>query len=269
VTFKNVISAGFVDRGWQFAYVKIDSFLRPDTCREVRRELERQLKPTLNGLILDLRDNAGGLIDQAVCVADLFLPSNELVLEIRQVSDTEKTERIRTRREPRSRVPMVTLVNAITGSASEVLAGALQDHGRSPIVGELTFGKGTVQTVRPWRDSRSILELYTTARYYRPSGVGVQLIGIEPDVEVLEQPGAPPGRRVVLRERDLFPTALPREPEVWAHPDPARLSAIRHCTEDSGLAAHRVTRAAAGSRDADRALVVGQDALVCVLTLPL
>jgi carboxyl-terminal processing protease len=89
-------------------------------------------------------------------------------------------------------IPLVTLVNATTGSASEVLAGALQDHGRSLIVGELSFGKGTVQTVRPWKGSRAIMEFYTAARYYRPSGVGVQLIGIEPDIAVFERPGPEP-----------------------------------------------------------------------------
>jgi hypothetical protein len=73
----------------------------------------------------------------------------------------------------------------------------------------------------------------------------------------------------VLRERDLFPTALPREPEAWAHPDPALSSAVRDCTEDSGLAPHRLIRAAEGSRDADHTRVVGQDALVCLLTLRL
>jgi len=92
---------------------------------------------------------------------------------------------------------MVTLVNATTGSASELLSGALQDHGRSLIVGQQTFGKGTVQTVRPWQGSRSIMEFYTVARYYRPSGVGVQLIGIEPDIEVYERPGAAPRERPV------------------------------------------------------------------------
>jgi hypothetical protein len=97
VTVKNVGASAFIDRGWQFAYLKIDSFLRPDTCRDVRLELNKQLKPTLNGLILDLRDNSGGLIDQAVCVADMFLPEGEVVLEVRNVNGNEKSESIRTR----------------------------------------------------------------------------------------------------------------------------------------------------------------------------
>jgi carboxyl-terminal processing protease len=234
---------------------------------EARRELERRLKPTLNGLILDLRDNAGGLIDQAVCVADLLLPKDEVVLEVKDVQDPQKVERIRTRNPERVRVPMVTLVNATTGSASEVLTGALQDHRRSLVVGELTFGKGTVQTVRPWQGSRQVMELFTAARYYRPSGAGVQLVGIEPDIGVSDPADAESDHHIVLRERDLFPTALPAEPEVWNHPDPALAARVRECTEESGLAAHRQRRDARGSRAFDYVLAVGQDTLVCSLKL--
>lgn len=98
VQVKNVSSQAMIDRRWQLAYLKIESFLDPGTCREVRRELDGLLKPTLNGLILDLRDNSGGLIDQAVCVADLFLPEGETVLEVRRVAGGSKPERVRTRR---------------------------------------------------------------------------------------------------------------------------------------------------------------------------
>lgn len=160
---------------------------------------------------------------------------------------------------------MVTLVNAGTGSASEVLAGALQDHGRSLVVGELTFGKGTVQTVRPWRGSRTVVELYTASRYYRPSGVGVQLKGIEPDIEALDKPGRPDPHRVVLREGDLFPTALPQEPEVWRHRDPKLVQRLRRCARGQGLAEHRQDREMKPGQAGDYPLAVGQDALVCRL----
>ncbi len=265
VRVNNVVAFGFVDRGWQFIYLKIDSFLQNNTCNEVRRALARQLKPNLNGLILDLRDNPGGLIDQAVCVADLFLPEAEVVLEIRDVREKRRSERIRTRGDARVRVPMVTLVNANTGSASEVLAGALQDHGRAPVVGELTFGKGTVQTARPWPGSRSIMEFFTVARYYRPSGVGVQLIGIEPDIPAAEIPETGTRARVVLREGDFFPTALARERRIWEHPDPDTAAALRACTIADGLATHRLQLDAEEGRVTDYPLAVAKDALVCRL----
>ena len=265
VKVANVVSQSLNDRGWQLAYLKIDSFLPPDTCRDFTRQLERQLKPTLNGILLDLRDNAGGLIDQAVCIAELFLEEDQVVLEVRDLEDPSRTKSIRTRGPARARMPMVTLVNARTGSASEVLAGALQDHRRSLVVGELTFGKGTVQTMRPWRGSRSVLELYTVSRYYRPSGVGVQLNGIQPDIEALDQPGSPSTDQVVLREADLFPTALPREPEVWQHPNRELAQSLRRCARGEGLAEHRVDRERKEGRAGDYPLGVGQDALVCRL----
>lgn len=266
VAVKNVVSYGFVDRGWQFAYMKIDSFLDADTCSEVHHELKKQHKPTLNGIILDLRDNAGGLIDQAVCVADLFLPQEEIVVEIRDVRKPNRTERKLTRYDARVRDPMVTLVNATTGSASEVLVGALQDHNRSIVVGELTFGKGTVQTTRPWRGSSSILEFFTIARYYRPSGVGVQLVGIKPDIQTSKWTNTSLENRIVLREYDLFPTALSKESKVWEHPNPEAIAAIRECTDKEGLALRRLSHDKEQGRMTDLPLVIGQDALVCRLT---
>jgi C-terminal processing protease CtpA/Prc len=107
-----------------------------------------------------------------------------------------------------TRMPVVTLVNAGTASASEALAGALQDHGRSLIVGERTFGKGTIQRVRPWNGSGSVMLFFTTARMFTPSGRTAQLAGLEPDLEVQARPDDKQGRRIVLREEDLFPTAL-------------------------------------------------------------
>ena len=235
VSVKNVYSATLVDRGWEFAYLRVDSFLSGDTCRDVRRAWRKLRKPALNGLILDLRNNAGGLIDQAVCVADFLLPSGQTVLEMREVEQQGTTRRIRTRHGQLIDVPMVTLVNATTGSASEVLAGALQDHGRSYVVGERTFGKGTVQTARPWNPSGSVVEFYTVARYHRPSGRSVQLIGIRPDVEAYEQPGPLPKGRVVLREGDLFPTALAPETE-WRHPPRSKRAISQsECVADEGL----------------------------------
>jgi C-terminal peptidase prc len=268
VQVKNVSAHSLIDRGWQLAYLKIDSFLDPGTCREVRRALDGLLKPTLNGLLLDLRDNSGGLIDQAVCVADLFLAEGETVLEVRQVADPAQREPIRTRAAARVRVPMVTLVNASTGSASEVLAGALQDHGRSLVVGERTFGKGTVQTLRPWSGSRSIRELFTAARYHRPSGVGVQLVGIAPDLPATDRPEGLGRASVALREGDLFPTALPPELGTWRPPDPERVATIAECASTEGLASKRLRREQAKGNVTDHLLAVGQDALVCALSRP-
>lgn len=261
----NTRATSFVDRGREFAYLRIDSFTSGGTCAEARREIGWLLKPSLDGLILDLRNNAGGLIDQAVCVADLFLPSGKLVLAMRDVDEQGHTRSIRTRYRQLTGVPLVTLVNPTTGSASEVLAGALQDHKRSFVVGERTFGKGTVQTARPWNGSDSILEFYTAARYYRPSGIGVQLVGIQPDLEVSEQPDPMANRRVVLREGDLFATALPPEPVPWKQPRKERVAAISACVTDEGLARARWKRGRKDGPVSDYPVYFARDTLTCML----
>lgn len=161
---------------------------------------------------------------------------------------------------------MVTLVNASTGCASEVLAGALRDHGRGLVVGERTFGKGTVQTLRPWAGSPKVSEFFTAARYHRPSGVGVQLVGIAPDLPASDLPDVTSRASLALREGDLFPTTLPSEPGTWNPPDPERVATIGECVSRDGLASKRLRREQAKGTAADRLLAVGQDALVCALT---
>ncbi len=261
---RNVYARAFVDRGRQYAYLRIDSFTGVGTCAEVQREVGRLLKPGLNGLILDLRDNAGGLIDQAVCVADMFLPADELVLVMRDVDEVGRKRSFRTRYRQLTDVPLVILVSHATGSASEVLAGALQDHQRGFVVGERTFGKGTVQTARPWNDSDSILQFYTAARFYRPSGVGVQLAGIQPDLEAHERPYSMANNRIVLREGDLFATALPPEPAVWKQPRKQEVAALSACMNHDGLAKDRWRLDGKQGRVSDYPMYLAQDTLACM-----
>lgn len=175
-------------------------------------------------------------------MADLFLPEGKAVPEVRQVVDGAKSERIRTRGAARVKAPMVTRVNASPASAAEMLAGAPQDHARSLVVGEQTFGKGRGQTLRPRAGSRTISEFFTAARYHRPSGVGVQPVGIEPGLAVADRPEGSGRDSLGLREGDLFPTARPPGPGTWTPPDPALVAAIAECTGKDGLASKRLRR---------------------------
>jgi carboxyl-terminal processing protease len=209
ITLKNVMSSVLEDGGSDWGYLRVHSFVAPDTCSEVRRELDHLLAAQVSGLILDVRDNAGGRIDQAVCVADLFLGPNLVVLEMRSTLEQGRSRKMRTRFWTRTSLPLVTLINAGTGSASELLAGALRDHGRSVLVGERTFGKGTIQTPRPWGRSGSVMKFTTTAHYYLPSGSSVQRVGLEPDIRVPRPTGAAGDERLVLRLEDLYPTSPP------------------------------------------------------------
>src|SRR5438093_1232335 len=135
--------------------------------------------PALQGLVLDLRNDPGGLLTQAVRVADLFLESGLIVYTDGRL-ENQKQKYFARKPGTWSDFPMVVLVNGGTASASEIVAGALQDHKRALVLGTQTFGKGSVQTILPL-DDNSALRL-TTARYYTPSGRSIQALGIVPDI---------------------------------------------------------------------------------------
>jgi carboxyl-terminal processing protease len=186
-------------------YVRVRSFQeRTDRQLQVHLDrLEAQAGGKLKGLILDLRDNPGGLLDQAVRVADEFIESGLIVRTEGKNGRILEEERAHSKG-TRLGFPMVVLVNSGSASASEIVAGALQDHGRATILGSQTFGKGSVQTVIELDDG-SGLKL-TIARYFTPKGRSIQERGITPDVVVEQAPadaaGAPLAR-TPMRERDL------------------------------------------------------------------
>jgi carboxyl-terminal processing protease len=139
--------------------------------------------PKMKGLILDLRRNPGGLLDQAVGVSDLFLEGGEIVSQ--RGRDPRDVERYNARPgDMTGGLPMVVLIDSGTASAAEIVAGALQDRKRAELVGVTSFGKGSVQTVIPLRGGMDGALKLTTARYYTPSGRSIQKTGIEPDLEV-------------------------------------------------------------------------------------
>ncbi|MCX7978189.1 MAG: S41 family peptidase, partial [Bdellovibrionaceae bacterium] len=175
-------SAKYTDLGEGFAYLKITSFIET-TSRDVEKFLrEHQAKNTrIAGLILDLRKNPGGLLDQAVKVSDLFLKSGDIVSTIGRAK--EKKEVVSSsQRGQYTDFPLVVLIDESSASASEIVAGALQDNKRALIVGKKSFGKGSVQSVVKLSDG-SGLKL-TVARYYTPSGASIQSEGITPDIEI-------------------------------------------------------------------------------------
>ncbi|MXN66694.1 PDZ domain-containing protein [Stappia sp. GBMRC 2046] len=138
----------------------------------------------LKGFVLDLRNNPGGLLDQAIAVSDAFLDRGEIVST--RGRNSEETQRYNARSGDLVKgVPVIVLVNGGSASASEIVAGALQDHRRATILGTRSFGKGSVQTIIPLGANGAIR--LTTARYYTPSGTSIQAKGIGPDIEVLQE----------------------------------------------------------------------------------
>jgi carboxyl-terminal processing protease len=184
-------------------HVKVKNF-QDRTDMYLRKELERLRGlnggKELRGLVLDMRNNPGGLLDQAVAISDRFLPGNLPIVSTRGRNGRNASEERSKDRDTEPNYPLVVLVNAGSASASEIVAGALQDHGRAVIMGTQTFGKGSVQTVIELEDG-SGLKL-TIARYYTPKGRSIQERGITPDFLVPDEPGGKPGREAP-REKDL------------------------------------------------------------------
>ena len=188
-----------------YGYVRVRSF-QERTAEDLHSQLEKlvtQNERPLDGLVLDLRDNPGGLLDQAVQVADEWLPEGLIVYTKGRVSVQQ--QEFRAGPDSEGSYPMVVLVNAGSASASEIVAGALQDHHRALVLGTSTFGKGSVQTVYPLQD-HSGLRL-TTALYYTPSGRSIQEVGIAPDIDFAQPLPAPAGAKAEeerrVREQDL------------------------------------------------------------------
>jgi len=184
-------------------YIRLTQF-QQDSHQEVERALNefKKSKEGLKGLILDLRNNPGGLLDQAVRVADAFIESGIIVYTDGRI-EAQKTKYTAHKEGTWTGFPIVVMVNAGSASASEIVAGALQDHGRAIVIGQRTFGKASVQTILPMEDG-SALRL-TTARYYTPNGRSIQARGIEPDILVSD------GRE----ESTVFPTL--REVDIERH----------------------------------------------------
>lgn len=188
-----------------YLYLRLTGF-KDSTTKDMRKEIkEYQKKHTLKGVVLDLRNNPGGLLGQAVSVADTFIEDGTLVY-IQGKSVRSRKDFYAKKNSNEIKVPIVALINAGSASASEIVAGALQDHKRGLVVGEPSFGKGSVQTIIPMADGSGIK--LTTALYYTPNGRSIQAEGIEPDILVpFVMPPSDEDRsirdRMTVREKDL------------------------------------------------------------------
>lgn len=192
------------------AYIRVRSF-QNGTGREVKDALSSLEGEGAKALVLDLRNNPGGLLSQAVSVSDIFLKAGSLIVYTKGRMTDQEHRFTSTHEVPGGEIPMAVLVNAGSASASEIVAGALQDLERAKLIGVKTFGKGSVQTVVPLSDGSGLR--LTTALYFTPKGRRIQGEGIEPDIVSEVERGSGPMRAV--REKDL-PGHLPGEAEKEA-----------------------------------------------------
>jgi carboxyl-terminal processing protease len=170
------------------------------------KALEEESKGNVKGLILDLRNNPGGLLDQAVKITDHFVGSG-IIVSIDGRREEQKQKWAAHPEDGITKYPLVVLVNGGSASGAEIVAGAIQDHGRGILVGTQTFGKASVQTIIPLKDGSGLR--LTTARYYTPNGRSIQAKGIVPDIIV--KPSRPE------EEREEVPPKLPSEKDLERH----------------------------------------------------
>ena len=184
--------------GDNITYIRVTSFDQK-VVQDVTKEINKR-KKTTKGIVLDLRNNPGGLLDQAVGLTDLFVDKGDIVSQKgRDESDNKSysaspSTTITT-------VPVVVLINGGSASASEIVSGALQDHKRAVLLGENTFGKGSVQVVLPITEQEAIK--LTIARYYLPSGRTIQAVGVKPDIEVFPGEVNVKKNEFAIKEADL------------------------------------------------------------------
>jgi carboxyl-terminal processing protease len=194
-------------------YIKIVAFsdrTDPD-LRIAVAALKRQIGPSLKGFVIDLRDDGGGVLQAAIDVSDDFLDSGEIV-SVRG-REPDAIERYDAHYGDISGgKPIVLLINGGTASASEIVAGALQDHHRATVLGTLSFGKGSVQSIMPLDNGAGGALHMTTARYYTPAGRSIQVTGIVPDIVVSGGPGAPEYQREVELPHHLLAEGPPAKP---------------------------------------------------------
>lgn len=185
----------------KYGYIRIRNFSK-DTGDELTKALSEFQSQGMKGLVLDLRNNPGGLLNQAVEVSEQFLDKGELIVYTKGRLPSQNLRFASKKEKEGKDYPMVALVNQGSASASEIVAGALQDLKRAVVVGTQTFGKGSVQTIIPLKGDAGLR--LTTARYYTPAGRQIQGVGITPDIVVEQtEPAAKVKKATTIREKDL------------------------------------------------------------------
>ena len=193
----NVQTSMITDENRTWGIVKVDSFESSNTCEATKSAIAKLEGSAVQGIVLDLRDNPGGLLDQALCMIDLFLPSGQLVLQVQPVAHTEglhhfspesmfATESYYTEKVQVTQLPLAILLNSGSASASEVVAGALKEAQRASIIGERSYGKGTILQAKDFETAEyfhpSVLHFFTVATFHFASGDTNHLVGVQPDL---------------------------------------------------------------------------------------
>lgn len=279
-----------------YGYIKLSQFTS-GVCELVEKEINGHEKE-VSAWVLDLRDDPGGYMHEATCIAGLFLSpdvvmkkESEFTLWVNgRISDskgfwsvpvkTGKTilvvknfegtafQPIPTKKMQVTRLPMVTLINGGSASASEILSGALQDYQRSWILGDRSFGKGTAQTVIDWSENPKITSIMTDLVFYQPSGRTNQIVGIIPDFKVPSSPEATEEDDFSAREENLYENYVAAPKKAWVSPRPEAQQKMENCMNSEGQAEKLYSKAqeeGTNGIQGDYRVLKAADALNCEL----
>ncbi|MBE8221407.1 MAG: PDZ domain-containing protein [Bdellovibrionales bacterium] len=218
IVVKNVTYKVIKQEGSNFGYILLKSFYKADACKKVLIAITNLKKQNIKALIMDVRNNLGGLSNQAVCISGIFLKKWSIVYQTRQVGSSD-VKAIRSSQTQKTKLPLIVLVNSQSASASEIFSGSLQDNKRAWILGERTFGKGTEQSVKSFeqlsylsshifkfskKTQKALAFKKTQSVFYQPNRTTNQLIGISPEFKVPAYPDLSKEELFLPREDDLF-----------------------------------------------------------------
>jgi carboxyl-terminal processing protease len=283
VKIDNVSSKLLSDKGHKFGYIRLGGF-NPESCSQIKTKLDALKKENIEGLVFDLRGNGGGSLDEAICIGGLFV-GKETIVQVQTLGSTQFDKKVSSQDQV-TQVPMVTLIDSGSASASEIVSGALQDHQRSWIAGDRSFGKGSVQGVddisqflggipiideifksdaaaRKKATKSKLLLALTIQRFFQPSGRTNQSVGISPDFALDPFPGATADDKIAVREEDLYVNALSRLGEPWVQPRPQEVAKVETCMKQTGVAESLFTLKKNDAIPADYQILKAQDILTC------
>jgi len=270
VELKNVSHTLFQREGWALGYLKLEAFQSHQTYDQMKRAIQDMEKSGARGLVLDLRGNPGGEMKIAIDVASLFLGEHQVVVIQKAVHPGGQSGAYKTSFTAVTALPLVVLLDSQSASASELVAGALQDYGRATIVGQRSFGKGTVQAGRALSAAEGPLHglplvlFETIAKFHQPSGRTNQLAGIVPDLEIPVLPGAHPDEHAGEREEDLYAHALSSEGPAYVRRMPELALWLSSCA-NQGKAEREFQSRQTGSLPHDFQLLRSADILRCLV----
>ena len=204
----NVTTEYIKDNNKKWGLIRLSSFYKVNTCAQIEKAIYKfQEDPQVSGLVIDLRNNPGGLVDEALCTADLFLPKDQFMLEVRPFNSSQSSQFNFSLMPQVTDLPLVVLINAGSASSAEIVAGILRDHNRGVLIGERTFGKGTILYGTSFQHPQypNLIHYQTAATFYFPSRRTNHILGIIPDHVVKFENSS----LVPFREEDLFTYQLP------------------------------------------------------------